>query len=98
MIIQELFQQLETSSHPVARALHKTDHSKALAIGFKKGMIMKEHKTSLPAKLFVLYGTVLYKEGALTKTLHQYEETEIPQDIIHSVECIDDALCILVQG
>ncbi len=61
-------------------------------------MIMKEHKTSLPAKLFVLYGTVLYKEGALTKTLHQYEETEIPQDIIHSVECIDDALCILVQG
>ena len=98
MIIQELFQQLETSSHPVARALHKTDHSKALAIGFKKGMIMKEHKTSLPAKLFVLYGPVLYKEGALTKTLHQYEETEIPQDIIHSVECIDDALCILVQG
>ena len=98
MIIQELFQQLETSSHPVARALHKTDHIKALAIGFKKGMIMKEHNTSLPAKLFVLHGTVLYEEGALTKTLHQYEETEIPQDIIHSVECIDDALCILVQG
>lgn len=98
MIIQELFQQLETSSHPVARALHKTDYSKALVIGFKKGMIMKEHKNSLPAKLFVLYGTVLYKEGVLAKILYQHEETPIPQNIIHSVECIEDALCILVQG
>lgn len=98
MIIQELFQQLETSSHPVARALHKTDHSKALAIGFKKGMIMKDHKTSLPAKLFVIQGSVLYKEGALARLLNQYEETPIPQNIIHSVECIEDALCILVQG
>lgn len=98
MIINELFRQLETNSHPVARALHKTEHSKVLAIGFKSGMIMKDHKTTLSAKLFVLQGTILYKEGALIKTLMQHEETEIPQDTIHSVECIEDALCILVQG
>lgn len=98
MIIKELLQQLAASSNPVAKPLHKTEHCKVIAIGFKKGMILKEHKTALPAKLTVLYGSVLYKEGQVIKALLQYDETEIPENVIHSVECTEDALCILIQG
>jgi len=98
MIIKELLEQLEHSSHPVARALLKTEHSKVLVIGFKKGMIMKEHKATLPSKLFILEGSISYKEGSLIKILHQYEETEILPNTIHSIECIAGALCILTQG
>ncbi len=98
MIIKDILAQLETATHPVAKAIHKGEHFKVLAIGFKKGMILKEHTTALPAKLSVLFGAVLYKEGAIVKTLLQYDETDIPVDIVHSVECTEDALCLLTQG
>lgn len=98
MIIKELLEQLETSNHPVAKPLRKGEHFKVVAIGFKKGMVLKEHKTALPAKLIVLAGSVLYKEGTISKTLHQYDETEIPEHVLHAVECIEDALCMLIQG
>ena len=42
MKLKEIETQLAGSAHPVAKALHKTDHFKVLAIGFKKGMILKE--------------------------------------------------------
>ncbi len=98
MIIKELLQQLETSVHPVAKPLQKGDYFKVIAIGFKKGMVLKEHKTALPAKLTVLYGSVIYKEGSISKTLNQYDETEIPDHVLHALECTEDALCILIQG
>ncbi len=98
MIIKDILTQIETAVHPVAKAIHKGEHFKVLAIGFKKGMILKEHTTALPAKLTVLFGEVLYKEGVIEKTLLQYDETEIPVGNVHSVECIEDALCLLTQG
>jgi hypothetical protein len=39
MIIKEILHQLETAKNPVAKAIHKGEHFKVLAIGFKKGMI-----------------------------------------------------------
>lgn len=98
MIIKEILEQLKTSEKPVAKAIHKGTNFHVLIIGFKKGMILKEHKTNLPAKLTVLTGSVIYKQDSTIKTLLQYNETEIPIGIIHSVECIDDSLCLLIQG
>lgn len=98
MIIKDLLLQLETSLHPVAKAIHKGEHFKVLALAFKKGMSLKEHKTSLNAKLVVLSGEVIYKEGDIIKKLVQYDETDIPLGVMHSVDCTEDALCILTQG
>jgi quercetin dioxygenase-like cupin family protein len=98
MIIKEVLEQVDSSNNPVAKAIHKGVNFKVLALAFKKGMIMKEHKTSLPAKLTVLVGEVIYRQGSIQRQLGQYDETEIPMDIIHSVECIEDALCLLTQG
>jgi quercetin dioxygenase-like cupin family protein len=98
MIIQEILNQLETAQNPVAKAIHKGEHFKVLGIGFKKGMHLKAHKTNLQAKLTVLSGSVIYKQGDLIKSLRQFDETEIPVGIIHEVECTEDALCLLTQG
>lgn len=89
---------LETSSHPVARALHIGDHFKVLMIGFKKGMILTDHKAHSTAKLTVLAGSVLYKESDREVTLMQYEEVDIPLEVTHSVEALADSLCVLTQG
>ncbi len=98
MILKEIIALLENATHPVARALHKGEHFKVLAIGFKKGMILKEHQAHLPAKLFVINGQVVYKENEVSTTLSAFEEIEIPVNILHSVEAVEDSLCILTQG
>lgn len=98
MIIKEILEQLKTSKNPVAKAIHKGEHFKVLALALNKGMILKEHKTSLPAKLVVLSGSVIYNEGEKHLTLNQFDQTDIPLGIIHSVECTSDALCLITQG
>lgn len=98
MILKELFSGLESTSHPVAKALRKGEHFKVLAIGFKKGMVLKEHLAHLPTKLFVLNGQVVYKEMNTSSTLSTYDEIEIPVDCLHSVEALEDSLCLLTQG
>jgi quercetin dioxygenase-like cupin family protein len=98
MVIKDLLKQLNESANPVAKVLHKTEHSKVLVIGFKKGMLLKEHKTQLPSKLTILSGSVVYKENDKIKELSQYDEVEIPVNIIHSVEAKEDSLCLLTQG
>jgi quercetin dioxygenase-like cupin family protein len=98
MVLKEIIAALENATHPIAKALHKGEHFKVLAIGFKKGMILKEHQAHLPTKLFVLSGQVTYIENAITTTLSAYEEIEIPINCLHSVEAVADSLCLLTQG
>lgn len=96
--IKSIISELKTSSHPIAKALHKSEHFKVLMLGFNKGMILKEHKTNITAKLTVLYGNVIHKEGDRELKLSQYDEVEIPVDVPHSVQATEDSLCILTQG
>ncbi|UCS95415.1 hypothetical protein KZP23_10565 [Echinicola marina] len=98
MIIPSIKSKLETSSHPIAQALHQNTSFRVLAIAFKKGMVLKAHKAHKPSKLFVLEGAVNYTENNKTVSLRQYEETDIPVEIIHEVEAIEDSLCLLTQG
>jgi len=98
MIIKEIFEQLVTSEHPVAKALHSGEHFRVLAIGFKSGMKLKEHQARMPSKLTVLTGEVIYSEGEKKVKLEQYDEVNIPVNTLHSVEAVQDSLCLLTQG
>ncbi len=98
MILKEIVADIETAKHPIAKALHKGEYFKVLALAFKKGMVLKEHQAHLPTKLFVLSGKVIYKQGDAITTLSQYEEQEIPVNVLHSVEAIEESLCLLTQG
>lgn len=98
MTIQEIFTALETSTYPVARVLHKGPNFKVMVIGFKKGMMLAEHLTKIPAKLTVLSGNIIYRQGEKQTQRTQYEEVSIPVDQLHSVEALTDSLCLLTQG
>lgn len=96
--IKEILIQLESATHPIARAIHKGDHFKVLAIAFKATMVLKDHKAHTPSKLTVLSGSVVYSEGDSEVCLMQYEEYEIPVEVTHSVKALEDAVCLLTQG
>ena len=98
MIIQDVLAQLENAVNPVVKIVQRGDQFKVIVLGFKKGMILKEHKTPIPAKLVIISGSVVYKQGQESITLNKYDEHDIPVDIIHSVEALDDSLCFLIQG
>ena len=97
-IIKEVKEKLNSASGPVARSLHQGEGFRVLTIGFNAGMIMKEHKASISSKLTVLEGSVVYQEANRAITLSQYEEIDIPILVIHSVEALEDSLCLLTQG
>jgi quercetin dioxygenase-like cupin family protein len=98
MTIKDIKLKLKTSNNPVAKSLHQGLGFKTLVIGFKKGMILKEHKAHIKSKLTVLEGAVIYKEEHRIIELEQYDEVEIPIEITHSVEAREDSLCIVTQG
>ena len=98
MIIKEVLAQLENAVNPVVKILQRGDQFKVIAMGFKKGMVLKEHKTPIPAKLVVIDGSIIYWQGEESIALNKFDEHEIPVDIIHAVEALEDSICILIQG
>jgi len=98
MTIKEVKEKLKTSKGPVALSLHQGSGFKTLVLGFNKGMILKEHKAHLKSKLTVLKGAVIYQEQDRKVTLDQYDEVDIPLEVTHWVEALEDSLCLLTQG
>jgi len=98
MTIKEILNQLKTAHDPVAKPIHKGENFKVLAIGFKSGMKLKDHKAGLPSKLTVLSGKVIYRQQEMETQLEKFDEIDIPVEITHSVEAKDDSICLLTQG
>ena len=98
MTIKQIFTQLQTSDHPVAKPLHKGSNFKVLVIGFKSGMKLKDHQAHVFSKLTVISGKVIYKQHETETELQKFDEVEIPVNTIHSVEAKEDSICLLTQG
>ena len=98
MIIQEIQEKLMSASKPVAKLYYKSGDVKTIFIGFKKDMVLDQHKTHLPARLTVITGKVTYVQAGESTPLNQYEYKDIPVDIMHEVHADEDSLCMLIQG
>ena len=98
MTIKKVMEQLETSAHPVARSLHKGQHFNVLVIGFKKGMRLEAHKAGRTSRLTIIQGSVLYHAGEQRVQLNLFDEWEITVNEMHTVEAIEDSICLLTQG
>ena len=98
MIIQEVLEQLKTANHPVAKAMHKMEHGKVLVLTFRAGMELKDHRTPFTSLLLVLEGAVEYHEGSVVTKLNKFDEMVIAPEVVHAVFCLDDAICLLIQG
>lgn len=98
MIIAEVLTALETATGPVVSIMQKSEHFKVIVLGFKKGMILKEHQTDVPARLVVITGAVTYKEADRTIGISTFDELDIPVNVMHSVEALEDSICFLIRG
>ncbi|MBL7976922.1 MAG: hypothetical protein JNN12_01180 [Bacteroidetes Order II. Incertae sedis bacterium] len=98
MTLRYLKTALATATQPLLVPLAKTDQNKVIAIGFKKGMVLRKHKTAIPAKLYVLEGQVQYEAESGGMVLSQYEETPIPAGEYHEVTAQEETLCLLIIG
>lgn len=98
MIVKEILTQLDTAEKPVGKVLRKGEHFHVLAIGFKKDMILPEHTSSLPARLVVIKGEVVYNDAKGPHQLGLYDEIEIPVDDPHWVEASKDSLIFVIKG
>jgi len=98
MTIKEVKAAIPTATKPVVKLFRKTNDAKLIIIGLKQNIKLKEHTTPVPAKLTVLEGCVKYIQGEETIMLNQYDEQEIPVQIVHALEAVEDSICLLIQG
>ncbi|MDO3641384.1 hypothetical protein [Mucilaginibacter sp. L3T2-6] len=96
MTIYEVLAQLEEANAPVIKTLHTHAAGETLALGFKSGMTLKGHRATVPARLLVIDGSVNYRQEGVSLTLAKYADLDIPVDVPHSVQALEDSLCLLL--
>ncbi len=98
MIIQEIIKMLPSSQTVITRIIRKYDHNRIIAIGLKKGLFLPDHISSVPALLIPIQGKVYFRSEVLSIEVQALEELEIPVNVMHSLEAIEDSVCILIKG
>ena len=98
MILNDILKELNTADKPIVKRLQEGKGFHVLAIGLKNKVVLKEHKTDVPAKLVVIKGQVIFKSGNVMVTLNTYDEHTINVKEMHSVEAIEDSLFLVIKG
>jgi quercetin dioxygenase-like cupin family protein len=98
MIIQEIINLMPSSDKVITRILRKYDQNRIIAIGLKKGLFLPDHITDVPALLIPIQGKVYFRSEVLSKEVQALEEVEIPLNVVHSLEALEDSICILIKG
>ncbi|MGB7786781.1 MAG: hypothetical protein WBL27_11825 [Salinimicrobium sp.] len=98
MILKEVIAQTETAEKPVVKRLQEGKDFHILAIGLKENVVLKEHKTDIPAKLVVIKGQVVFKTDEAETTLGLYDEHVIQVGQLHAVEALKDSLFLVIKG
>lgn len=97
MAIQDVLSALKDAIAPVIKVLVKGETGKVIVLGFKKGMVLKEHKTGHSTRLLVIDGQINFLSARGTVTLSKFDELDIPVNEPHSVEAQADSICFLIQ-
>ncbi|HWZ36384.1 MAG TPA: hypothetical protein VNW51_09505 [Mucilaginibacter sp.] len=97
MVIQEVLAALANAVGPVVKVLVKGENSKVIVLGFRKGMVLKEHKTGVSTRLAVIDGQINYFSANGKVTMNKFDDLDIPINEPHSVEALKDSICFLIQ-
>lgn len=98
MILKDVLAQTENAEKPVVKRLQEGKDFHVLAIGLKETVVLKEHKTDVPAKLVLIKGQVVFKTAEAEVTLGLYDEHVINVGELHSVEALKDSLFLVIKG
>ncbi|MGY4385040.1 quercetin dioxygenase-like cupin family protein [Pedobacter sp. UYP24] len=98
MIFKNIIAEIATATKPAVKIIKHSNSFKTIAIGLKAGVNLKEHKAFMPTVLLVTEGCVIYRSFDIEIRLNKHDDLEIPVNVNHSLEAVEDSLCILIQG
>ena len=98
MLVKEILSELPAASKPLVRRFEQKEGSHVLAIGLKKNVILKEHKSDIPARILVIKGAVTYITKGKRIELQLFEEHVIPIGEYHSVEPQEDSIFLVIKN
>lgn len=97
MLLKEILAELSTSTKPIVKRIDQKGGSHVLAIGLGKDVILKEHKSDIPAKILVMKGAITYIAGDKRTELGVFDEHVIPIGEYHSVEPQEDSIFLVIK-
>lgn len=97
MLLKELNKSLPTATKPLVKRFEQEEGSHVLAIGLGKNVILKEHKSDIPAKIVMIKGAVTYIAGDERTSLNVFDEHIIPVGEYHSIEPQEDSIFLVIK-
>ena len=79
-------------SRPVISIMLETDNSKEIRIVFKKGQIMKEHKTPFPILVQVFKGSIDFGVNGKKQRLNEGSIIALPGGVPHDLLAIKESI------
>lgn len=97
MLVKEILSELSSAKKPVIRKFEQEEGSHVLAIGLNRDVILKEHKSDIPARILVIKGAITYVAGENRTNLQLYDEHIIPIGEYHAVEPHEDSIFLVIK-
>lgn len=82
---------------PAVVPVRNSDKMNAIAIGLKKGQVLKKHITPFPALLVVLQGAVSFDMEGTQTQLPASATFDIPANVPHEVTGLEESIFIVVK-
>lgn len=97
MLLKEINKNLSTATKPLVKRFEQEEGSHVLAIGLGKDVILKEHKSDIPASIVMIKGAVTYIAGEERTSLNVFDEHIIPVGEYHSIEPQEDSIFLVIK-
>ena len=97
MLIKEILSELPTATKVLVKRFEQEEGSHVLAIGLNRDVILKEHKSDIPARILVIKGAVTYISGEKRTRLDLFDEHIIPVGEYHAVEPHEDSIFLVIK-
>ena len=98
MTLKEVLKEMEAAKKPVVKKLQEGKEGHVLAIGMQSEVILKEHKSDIPAKIVVIKGQIAYNAEDEQIILDLFEEFDIPVGEYHWVQALKDSIFLVIKG
>jgi len=77
---------------PAIKVLLESDSSKEIRIAFKKGQLMKAHKTSFPITVEIFEGAIAFGVDSKVLQLKKGDIISLPANEVHDLEAIEKSI------
>lgn len=87
------YKDLELSDDKVnITALLSNDHCKEIRIAFKKGQVMKEHKTKFPITVMTMRGCIEFTVGTELVILQEGDVIALEGSVMHELKATEESV------